>query len=255
MPFFAQKIRGLARIKNSFAPTKSGETLLEAIVAVSILLIVLGPASALYVGSIRTVAVNRNNLVASSLAEEGLEVFLNIRDTNLLKFSSKKTDCWNTKPDPAITLKECDKLANKIGDTEDATPKLLKLMFDPSALRWSVATGADPAPQVVSESDMEKYRVRSDSALDSDPECPTNAPNCHVHTGLYFLASPEVDAKCPCPRGALSPFYRLITVEYLDLEGNNTYPAMKVTSKVKYQAGSSLREVKRVTGITNQSAL
>lgn len=236
-----------------WARSKKCETLLEALVAISILLIIIGPASALYVASIRTVAVNRNDLVAASLAKEGLEVIRNIRDTNLIRFSSKKATCWNTKPDPGITLNECDKqLANKIGDNDrNTTAKLIQLMFNPDTLQWTAATGADPAPEVVQ--DLEKYHLRSDVETDQDPECPKQQ-SCHTHTNLYFLPSPEVDEKCPCPRGKLSAFYRLITVSYSDPGGDNTYPVMKVVSRVRYSAAGGMREVQIVLMLTNEQA-
>ena len=61
------------RMKQNLLSTVA-ETLLEVVVAVGVLMIVLGPASATFVASVRTVGQNRNDLVAASLAEEGVEV-------------------------------------------------------------------------------------------------------------------------------------------------------------------------------------
>src|SRR3989338_11488654 len=85
------------RMKQNLLSTVA-ETLLEVVVAVGVLMIVLGPASATFVASVRTVGQNRNDLVAASLAEEGVEVVRNIRDSNFLKFSAKATACWNAAP-------------------------------------------------------------------------------------------------------------------------------------------------------------
>lgn len=73
------------------------ETLIEILIAVSVLMIALAPAGALYVNSIKDTAMNRDFLVAETLAEEGIELVKNIRDTNALRFSSKAKECWNAK--------------------------------------------------------------------------------------------------------------------------------------------------------------
>lgn len=65
--------------------------------ALSILMITIGPAAAAYVSSARNTAVNRNRLIAAQLAQSGIDAMFNIRNTNLRRFSSKGTDCWNTK--------------------------------------------------------------------------------------------------------------------------------------------------------------
>lgn len=61
---------------------KNGFTLVEALVALVVLSIALGPALILTSNINNTTAVIRNNLIAANLAQEGVEVIRGIRDTN-----------------------------------------------------------------------------------------------------------------------------------------------------------------------------
>lgn len=228
---------------------RKAETLLEAIIAISILLIILGPASAMYVDSIRTVGGNRTDVVAAALAEEGLEIMRNMRDTNFMKFSPKAETCWNIRPaDPNFTptLDNCDKAPNKIGDETKLDPILFKLMLNPDTLEWTLDAGVTPPPKSLSD-----YRLRLDTPTLSDPECPINAPACHTHTGLYFLPPPALPG--PSPRGQDSLFNREVTVEYVDANGDSVAdPVMRITSTVTYESGTRTRAIKRILILSNQ---
>ena len=79
--------------------TISGETLIEVLIAVSVLIIVMTPSAALVMQSTRSTAYARDNLIAMSLADEGIELMNNIRDANFLKFGEKFDLCWDTRPD------------------------------------------------------------------------------------------------------------------------------------------------------------
>lgn len=102
----------------------SGETLIEVLMAVSVLMIVIVPASELKVKSIQNLAFNRDNLIAGTLADEGIEVISGIVITNILKFPDEIKTCWDTQPD-----KNC---GNKIEDGSD----ILKLNTE--TLKWSL---------------------------------------------------------------------------------------------------------------------
>lgn len=59
-----------------------GFTLLEAIVAIAILLVAVTSASGLILSSLQNVHVTKNRVVAAYLAQEGIEVVRAIRDTS-----------------------------------------------------------------------------------------------------------------------------------------------------------------------------
>ncbi len=63
---------------------KSGFTLPEVIVSISIIVIVIVAATNLIVSIIRTNTQNQNTLIAYGLAQEGLEGVRNIRDSDWL---------------------------------------------------------------------------------------------------------------------------------------------------------------------------
>ncbi|MBI5412802.1 hypothetical protein HZA42_00460 [Candidatus Peregrinibacteria bacterium] len=235
----------------NFKGKNRGETLIEAITAVSIFLVILMPASGLYVSSIRTVSMNRNDLVAVALAEEGVEVMRNIRDTNLIKFSPKAKKCWNAQPKHK-DLDKCDDWNTpgaKIGKKDAAAVNGLILRLDPGKFEFELD---DTNATLIPAKNMDKLRLKLDEATAANPECNPGgggSPNCSEHTGLYFSS----DAGALADRGKLSPFYRLINVQYMDLDGDaSDMEAMKVTSTVQYMNGSSMRTIKRSAILTNQ---
>ena len=79
-------------ILSSLRRNQSGITLIETLVASSILIIGIVAALILAVYSLRVVETSKQELVATNLAREGLEVVRNIRDTNWLDQSNPD---WN----------------------------------------------------------------------------------------------------------------------------------------------------------------
>ena len=61
---------------------ESGFTLVEALVALVILTIALGPALVLSSNISSTASVIQNNLIAANLSQEGVEVIRALRDAN-----------------------------------------------------------------------------------------------------------------------------------------------------------------------------
>ena len=88
---------------------KSGESILETIIALGILAIGITLASTIIGSSLRNINLSKNQIIAINIAREGIEAMRNIRDTNWLKFSNKRRICWNHNPpeDPAMA---CDGL-------------------------------------------------------------------------------------------------------------------------------------------------
>lgn len=68
-----------SRLRNKRA---AGFTLIEALVALVILTVALGPALILSSNILSTASVVKNNLVAANLAQEGIEIIRALRDTN-----------------------------------------------------------------------------------------------------------------------------------------------------------------------------
>lgn len=76
----------MKKIKNK----KNGFSLLEVIVAIFIITVGLGGAISLLAFVISASAVGKSQIIATNLAQEGIEVVRNIRDTNWLE-----GEAWN----------------------------------------------------------------------------------------------------------------------------------------------------------------
>lgn len=97
---------------------KKGFTLLETLVAIAILLIaVVGPMSAIG-GSLSQIGTARDQMIALNLAQDGIEVVRQKRDSNMLA-------CWGSFTSPCTTwgadLAEGDYIIN----TMNASPLIL----------------------------------------------------------------------------------------------------------------------------------
>ncbi|MCK5612996.1 prepilin-type N-terminal cleavage/methylation domain-containing protein [Candidatus Pacearchaeota archaeon] len=83
---------------------KRGETILETIIAMVILAVGVTTAGAIIGYSLRNMNGSKNRIIAINIAREGVEAVRNIRDTNWLKYNSRRRVCWNHMPeiDPEI---------------------------------------------------------------------------------------------------------------------------------------------------------
>jgi len=80
-----------------------GEALIETLIAMGVLAIGITIAGQIMGTSLRNVNNSKNRVIAVNIAKEGLEAIHNVRDTNWLRYSGKKRECWNHEPaeDPA----------------------------------------------------------------------------------------------------------------------------------------------------------
>src|SRR3989344_2824734 len=78
--------------------SNSGFTLIEAMVALVLFTIAMGPVFILATSSINVASRIENNLIAANLAQEGIEIVRNIRDTNWINGSefdnNLQTGAW-----------------------------------------------------------------------------------------------------------------------------------------------------------------
>lgn len=90
-----------------FRNHRRGESILETVIAMTILAIGISLASTIIGSSLRSINASKNRIIAIGIAREGLEAIRNIRDSNWLKFNSKKRECWNHNPGPSVS-DSCD---------------------------------------------------------------------------------------------------------------------------------------------------
>lgn len=83
---------------------KAGFLLVEAIIAIVIILMVTATSISLLVMGHRAINLNKHSLEASWLAQEGAEALRGLRDTNWIRYGYDKKECWhstsNTECDP-----------------------------------------------------------------------------------------------------------------------------------------------------------
>lgn len=133
--------------------TKQGFSLIEIIVAFSVLVVVIVASTNLLVTIIRTNTENQNTLVAYGLAQEGLEAVRNIRDSNWLlgaDFQGKVgSDClW--------AGGVC--LPDTVGITKDFSIEVQMVQF-----------GGDANPGVQSIPLYSPWKLQDVSAIASEP--------------------------------------------------------------------------------------
>jgi len=262
----------LKKLAENITKSCKAETLLEVIVATTVLMTVIVPASSLYISNIKSSAVNKNDLIGASLAEEGLEMMKNIRDTNLLKFSAK-TDangnniCWNAKPNPVLNINDalpanyCGNPLNQIVDGS------YRIDIDTLNAQLPIRLSAPQVPLAPENLAGVTYKLALDEISEVDIDLPgvhidgrpapcklnVDIDECHNHfehdTHLYVHSSGPL----------FSPFYRELKVDrLLDLlpeiaPAQQVFEGMQVTATVVYMSGSTPRIIKRTMILTNRA--
>jgi len=79
-----------------------GYLLVEAMISITILLMVSATTITLLVIANRAISFNAHSLEASWLTQEGTNAFRGLRDTNWIRFSFDKENCWNMTTDACI---------------------------------------------------------------------------------------------------------------------------------------------------------
>ncbi|OGF26724.1 hypothetical protein A2303_06435 [Candidatus Falkowbacteria bacterium RIFOXYB2_FULL_47_14] len=79
-------------ISNDLVKNEKGMSIAEAVMAISVITIGLLGVSSLAIQNIQIKGVNRNYLIASMLAQEGIELTRNIRDQNWLNIQNDPSD-------------------------------------------------------------------------------------------------------------------------------------------------------------------
>jgi len=191
---------------------KSGETLVEAIVSLTILIITTAVASSTVIYAMQSVALSRNYLVAQNLGDETIEIVKNIRNTNAMISSTDIDACWTViNPDT-----NCSDPGNKLADGATYIPKL-----DSTSNRWILVSTTTPA-------DFQVYKKLVSSP--GDPE-------------VYVYTNDSASATA-------TNYYRHIKVTGITEEGGVPVSIL-IEVKVWWYGGSKYNELKGVTLITN----
>lgn len=130
-------------MKKTFC-SRRAESLIETLVAITIIAIATTAAMILIRTSLTGNEVIGEKIIAMNLAEEGIEAVKNIRDTNYLRFSADPDSCWDTIDAPDVT--SCSSVARFI---DGWTYYYLTRNFDPTdstkkLFEWSAVQTTSP---------------------------------------------------------------------------------------------------------------
>lgn len=192
---------------------QAGQTLVETVVAIFIMVMGVTSALGLAIYSLNASTNISKQIVAVGLAREGVEVLKNMRDTNWLR-DDLDTDCYDYPTDSKIASCYARWLNPTTGTNYNIDP--------PSDLK-TYSISYDGSNELMWELNIESQQLNSKYALNYDPT---------ASDGLYF----------PSPSGSpSSDFFRKITLEKVSDGGPSPYNAdapsyryavLKVTSQV-----------------------
>jgi len=145
---------------------KSGETLVEAIVSLAILIITTAVASSTVIYAMQSVALSRDYLIAQNLADEAIEIVKNVRNTNAMKNSTNIDQCWIV-IDPNI---DCSVAGNKLKSGSWYIPKL-----NAGNNNWTLVKGnTKPKSQIYKSPDNTYPFYSHESIIGTSSTTPTN---------------------------------------------------------------------------------
>lgn len=224
-----------------------GETLLEVLIALVVLIIGSVTATSLILTSIKANLYNKDALQALNLAQEGIEYMRNLRDTNWIRFSANRQDCWNVKPGAANCL---------------AANRLTEALPSNSGYALGTALSARLTPQLdLSNGDDAVYLLKYydlNPLEDSDGIDRKDSGNLpDVQDDYDYVATSH-------PSGTFvdnSKFYRSINIDYKTIGpaptwtiGETADPAaadmMMVSSKVQWKDGGTVHQVVLSSALT-----
>lgn len=209
--------------------SRRGETLVEVLIALSLLVVgAMGALGLLNVAAIHN-QLSSERVIATNLAREGIEAVHNIRDTNWLRFAGERRICWNNndKSDPI----ECHDTDNDgVADEPILHGRGYIAEFDDTTYRWELQeqAGRLDIKGGIGASD-EVYRLKINA------------------NGLYDHGAGGTD----------SIYFREIFTEYLQNDG--TIPSadeeesniLRVSSKVQWYDRGRISEVVLTTLLTD----
>ena len=201
--------------------SQRGESLVEVIISVGILMLVIGPAVGINILSNRKADVAKKSLIAKHIAQDGVELVKVMRDSNLLKYKTKETQCWLTKPDFAGDISICDANEN--------------VLSSGSYLIQNTPAG------------VTLTRVGAENSLSENLAALNNAQfNLHQGNNEYTLN--DADPK--------TPFYRELNISLIDIDKADGdvsdatgFDSASVVSIVKFKSGSTVKVVSETVSL------
>lgn len=204
----------------SFLKSRSGESLIEVLVAFFVIASTSAASLVVVTQSANSSRSVENRFMAQHLAEEGLEAFVNLRDTNWIKFHDK--NCWDAKLDQDA----CDKNAGEKLLPENGEA-FFKVVLEPFEMRWSIESVPD-------ELDLKKKLDKVTQTKSFEPYGLYKIKDDPVKKGMLFGFSGGSPPNADDPK-----FYRMLKL-------SRPYSQKEITATVKVEWISS-GEIKEIT--------
>lgn len=204
-----------------------GESLVEILVAFFVIATTSTASLVVVTQSANSSRSVENRFMAQHIAEEGLEAFVHLRDTNWIKFHDK--NCWDAKLDQeACSENGGEKLLPQSGTA------FYKIVLEPNNMSWSIE-------KVDNELNLTKK-------IDTTPKKPFYEPY-----GLYEIKNDPVKNDMLFGFSGINPpnaddpkFYRMLKLQILDSK-----KSIQATVKVQWIATGEIREISLSKIFTN----
>lgn len=217
-------------------PNKKGESLIEVIISLFILVMAGMAITTLIILSMQATYAGKQRMIAANLAREGIKTVANIVSTNWLRFPANQPKCWNILDENVANVDGCD--ANEINSDEHyvlnwVAPDSQVFNNNNSYFKWKLETAQ------ASENAELELKSENKTAMANYCLYPLGVPE----TRKGLLIQNKSGADC-------SGFYRQITVEYDGTDPDHEM-SMDVVSKVQWLRGSQTKTVKAKATLYN----
>lgn len=169
--------------------TNAGFLLVEAIIAITILVMVAATSISLLVMGHRAINVNEHSLEASWLAQEAAESLRGLRDTNWIRFGYDKENCWKVRTD------KCQDAFDYMGGSEGSPNEFFmstSLTDPPILIQAKDSLNLDEGPQADMNLPFLLYYQDLDDTVDYDGDGATDNDKQYIgpKNVLYTLIEP-----------------------------------------------------------------
>ena len=217
---------------------KKGESLIEVIIAISIVAMGSAVATSLIVNALQSNQFSRDNLIALNLAVEGIEAVRSVRDANWVKFSYDKEKCWNMRPE----VGDCLAAPKPIAEGKYTVDLDLKANNYGWVLpNLPIGTALDLDLPLNNSAPYHLFYYDIDGAKNSDGK--------GNNTDDHDLLATNVNTPWVIKSGE-SKFYRMVQIHYQP-NGAPADPAFDVVSTVEWKAQGVTHKVELSTRLTN----
>ncbi len=199
-----------------------GETLIETIIALSILSITITISGMIVGNSMQNLNQAKDRIIAVNLAREGIEAVRSIRDSNRLYYSDKKRECWNNNP-------------NNTCDGTNLIPPGIYIVYKHTDGSWHLYSADNDLNNDGSDTDgildndvdanhIQLSWVDADTAVDSDnaDEDNNDTTGNDDDLDLYNHKYTNIAGNSFGYEVKKSRFSRLIVIEYLENNPDST---------------------------------